>query len=789
MQRQVGIVRVLVLAAAISAARGPGSRGDDTRLLEVAVPRSDRDAAVSLADMQAWVEWLSVRGYAVDRCGVNPHNGTLAVDVTSDNQRNQLLEAGFRIVAERDAQPLQAGFRTQSQYFDPDEIEAMLAQAAADHPAITNLFVLGKSFEGRNIYALEISNNPGVAEDEPAIQFNGQHHAREVATSHVVMDVVETLTNGYGSDPQITQWVDSYKTVCVPMVNPDGVRYVFDVNSLWRRNRQVYPGCTGVDLNRNYPYLWGPGCGSSGSCNDLYRGPSAASEKETQAMIGLANDYHFVMATSYHSYGRFIDYPYACSDGSPSERMPEHNVVDEMMHGVGDAIFDVDGITYTVFSPVPAGGVNGDDTSWYYAHEGSYSFIIEVGTSFEPAFSQVAGIVNRNRGGWQYMYDRLGQARIDVHVTSACTGQPLEAEVTLTDFAFDTGELPRSTFLPFGRWTFLVVGNQTYTVEASKPDYETQEVIVSVGDVPESVEIALPCLGSPPAQPVLAAAPHDVPKNRYLSFDPVKSENDGRDIAFAVTLLELTQGSCSATGAPCRLDHGSDDCGECSQTGSPCISAAVDCMPPPPTQTCEPTGDTCVNDQAGSIGMTWWVGAETAPGTGVHRLVSETFRQVSDDWAAVVHVGDCEVVPRATYGVRAVDMSSGEQSTDLTLGTIPRPGTNYWADAVGSLQAVCSLSLTPCMDSSECSGGESCGIYPGPDGVTNFDDVGAAVKAFQKVPGTVWPDTTWMDIHGDDFGDASIDPPNFVINFADIQPMVMAFQGYPYPFSDPGDCP
>lgn len=54
---------------------------------------------------------------------------------------------------------------------------------------------------------------------------------------------------------------------------------------------------------------------------------------------------------------------------------------------------------------------------------------------------------------------------------------------------------------------------------------------------------------------------------------------------------------------------------------------------------------------------------------------------------------------------------------------------------------------------------------------------------------TAWPEKLSVDIHGDDFGDAAIDPPNYVVNFSDIQQMVLAFQGNPYPFSAPTDCP
>lgn len=483
------IAGMLLLSVAPARAEGPAHL--DVR------PQAADPTAVTLDELRAAGDRLRQLGFEVDRCGFHRAGGTLGVDVADDVARRRLVNAGFAIVHE-DAPP--GVDRTASQYFDPGEIETMLQQIALAHPDITHLFSAGTTYEGRTIWAIEISDHPGESEDEPAIFFNAQHHAREVATSHIGMDVVEQLTSNYGSDARVTDWVNDFKTVCVPMVNPDGVAYVFANHSSWRKNRQLH-SCYGVDLNRNYPYLWGPGCGSSGTCSsDLYRGPSAGSELETQAMIGLSDDYHFVMATSYHSYGRFIDYPYACSDGSPADQMPEHAVIHEMMNGMADAIDAVDSVArYDVNSPVPAGGVNGDDTSWYYAHRGTYAFIVEVGTSFEPAFSQVAGIVNRNRAGWQYLYQRLGQSRIDVHVTDACSGVPLEATVTLTNYVFDTGELPRVTFMPYGRWTFVVPPNGTYTVRVAKTGYVTQDVPVNVTTLPSAVAVALAQVNPPPA--------------------------------------------------------------------------------------------------------------------------------------------------------------------------------------------------------------------------------------------------------------------------------------------------
>jgi hypothetical protein len=251
---------------------------------------------------------------------------------------------------------------------------------------------------------------------------------------------------------------------------------------------------------------------------------------------------------------------------------------------------------------------------------------------------------------------------------------------------------------------------------------------------PDYFESDLSAMGNCGAKaPAEAPAPHNNMKNRYISFSP---NNGNRAVAFRVELAEC--------------DY-----------------------------------------FAGSTGVVGWIGKPDA--SGIARVVP---MRVDQMWPqSVVHVGDCEIVPNAKYEIRAIlsgaDAGFEENFSDaLPIYTAPKPGDNYWADAVGPLNGVCSGDgITPCAESADCPVGQVCGIYPGPDGTINFDDVGAAVKAFQQVAGTAWPHITWVDIHGDDYGSAMVDPPNRHANFADIQFMLLAFQGQTYPFSDPADCP
>ena len=311
-----------------------------------------------------------------------------------------------------------------------------------------------------------------------------------------------------------------------------------------------------------------------------------------------------------------------------------------------------------------------------------------------------------------------------------------------------------------------------------------RQVWTAPGDPPDLLECG-------PSMPLAAPYPHNRPRNRYISFDPDKMENDGVDLAFRITLTSLQLSSCDDSGTPdvegwsCRTD---DDCRTCSGTGAPCWTAPLHC---PPGETCVPTGAACVNDQANSVGQTWWVGPASDQDNDVHLLVTEPYRKVSDAWPTVLFVGDCEIVPRASYVIRAVQVNTGHESDEFVVNTTARPGPNYWADAVGPLGEYCTGNWAECPNGdSDCPSGESCiRQWPPADGFTNFSDITAAVFAFQQAPGLAVPEVMWVDIHGDGGGDAKVDPPNYVVNFSDIGFMVLAFQGRPYPFQDPGECP
>ncbi|UCE61718.1 MAG: hypothetical protein JSU63_08210, partial [Phycisphaerales bacterium] len=79
-----------------------------------------------------------------------------------------------------------------------------------------------------------------------------------------------------------------------------------------------------------------------------------------------------------------------------------------------------------------------------------------------------------------------------------------------------------------------------------------------------------------------------------------------------------------------------------------------------------------------STGVLGWVGEPDA--NGVSRVVGEPY--FGNAWPDVVHIGDCQIIPVATYRVRST-MDGVIFSDPLMLGTIERPDPWYYGDTVG----------------------------------------------------------------------------------------------------------
>lgn len=301
------------------------------------------------------------------------------------------------------------------------QVENILQDIASNYPSITDLYSIGITYEGRDIWCLEISDNPGIDEGEPGVVFSGLHHAREWPTVEICLYAADQLTSEYGSNTEITNAVNNNRIWLITCVNPDGYYYCYDQGHDWRKNRRPNLGEIGIDLNRNYagssdgdPWgTWGSvGDGSitNNPGEEVYCGPSPFSEAETQAMrdIYLNNDIHASIA--WHTHGELVLYPWAYS----FDQSPDYTYLTQVAQNIASEITRQSGSgAYTPQQGAVLYPTTGDNTDWVYGYghyvqgRPTFAFTIEACSSFHPSASYLDQIVQENFDAALYI---LGEA-------------------------------------------------------------------------------------------------------------------------------------------------------------------------------------------------------------------------------------------------------------------------------------------------------------------------------------------------------------------------------------------
>jgi carboxypeptidase T len=297
------------------------------------------------------------------------------------------------------------------EYHSSRELEQDLYALEGSYPDLIRISIIGESLEGRNIYALKISDNVNIDESEAEVIFIGCHHAREWISVEIPYLLAKYLVENYASDPQVQSLVNQSEIWIIPLLNPDGLDYSIHFYRYWRKNRRDnQDGTYGIDLNRNYGYQWGiDNMGSSPyTFSDTYRGPSAFSEPETQAIRDLFAQRNFNALISYHSYSQVILYPWGYTD----QASPDDLLLEQMATDMSTQIQAING---NIYGFMQAGEgfylTNGDTTDWSYGVYGIPSFTIELPPvdrlqgEFFNAEEEIQSIFDENLPAMFYLID------------------------------------------------------------------------------------------------------------------------------------------------------------------------------------------------------------------------------------------------------------------------------------------------------------------------------------------------------------------------------------------------
>lgn len=297
-----------------------------------------------------------------------------------------------------------------SAYHNTAELTQAMREMEAKYPNLVRMSSIGKTTEGRDIWALRITGRPNEADSLPGIFFMGGHHAREHLSVETPLRIFQNLLARYAQgDQRVISLIDNRDIHLIPAVNPDGLEY--DVASgsykTWRKNRSKNKdGTYGVDLNRNYDFRWGQGGSSSSPSSETYMGPAPFSEPETRAIRDFIIAHKNIsMLLSYHTFSELILYPYGGVYDPIADQKDRqvHETMAKKMAG------------WTGYTPEQSSELyiaTGDLCDWSYGAEKIFSFTFELDPAdqwgsggFYPGAGVIDGVVAKNTEPVLYMME------------------------------------------------------------------------------------------------------------------------------------------------------------------------------------------------------------------------------------------------------------------------------------------------------------------------------------------------------------------------------------------------
>lgn len=388
-------------------------------------------------------------------------------------------------------------------FLSPKQVETFLRSMRKRHQDDSMLKVLGRTHQGRPLYALgvgkEIRKNP----QRPSMLMVGAHHGNEPLSLLFVLAAAQNLLEGASAgDKQARRWLAQLNVWFVPLANPDGLNaFLFKDRFHGRKNgRDRHPLTgrnieNGVDLNRNYPFHWRSGtkrASSGDTASRYYRGPKAGSEPETQAIMDLALRERFVGVLTFHSGTVALLAPYTIDDVKNPEPNEAWVVAEEL---IKDLPPHPQGKPWLVRRNLYS--VDGTDQDWHRFATGAVALLVE-GARWAPRKARTrAAVLKAMQPLWARLFDRfLDGPSISGKVLDS-DGNPVKAEVVIKEAAPQQGE--RWTTRPrdgtFHRY-LAEPGKYTLLVTTAHGRSVSRAVTVEKGRV--EVEITVPATGPPP---------------------------------------------------------------------------------------------------------------------------------------------------------------------------------------------------------------------------------------------------------------------------------------------------
>ncbi len=146
------------------------------------------------------------------------------------------IRIGMLAVVALCLEPYPAGSADSAKYHNYADLTTTIKALVSAHPDLARVESVGKTIEGRDIWALELSNAAGIpVAQRPALLIAANLEGDHLIGSELALYVAEYLLSAYSGDPAVKQRLDNHAIYIVPRVNPDGAEQYFASTKTGRR--------------------------------------------------------------------------------------------------------------------------------------------------------------------------------------------------------------------------------------------------------------------------------------------------------------------------------------------------------------------------------------------------------------------------------------------------------------------------------------------------------------------------------------------------------------------------